>query len=228
MTLKAVLDTFRAEFLAKIPAETTATLQGAIDRLTKEYAQRNMLEMGDNAPDFELPNTVGEWIKLSDRLQRGPVILTFYRGGWCPYCNLELCAYQQILPQIRAVGASLIAISPQTPDESLSTVEKNQLSFDVLSDVGSKVAQAYQLAFTLPDELKQLYTQFGHPLPKFNGTADWQLPIPATFVIAPGRQILLAHRDADYRNRLEPAEALATVITVFGRSPVDLQGVKDR
>jgi peroxiredoxin len=209
MTLKAALDAFRAEFLNKFPADTAATMQHATDQLAQAYASRTVLQVGDLAPDFELPNAVGEQVKLSDRLQHGAVILTFYRGGWCPYCNLELRAYQQILPQIQAAGVSLIAISPQTPDESLSTVEKNQLGFDVLSDVGSKVAQTYNIAFELPEALKQLYTQFGHPLPDVNGTSDWQLPIPATFVIAPNRQILLAQMDVDYRNRLEPSEALA-------------------
>lgn len=209
MTLKTALDAFRAEFLEKFPADIAAVMQQATDRLAGDYATRRMLQVGSDAPDFDLPNALGRSVRLSDRLQQGPVILTFYRGGWCPYCNLELRAYQQLLPQIQSAGVSLIAISPQTPDTSLSTAEKNQLSFDVLSDIGSKVAQDYSIAFELPDELKQLYTQFGHALPDSNGTSDWQLPIPATFVIAPNRQILLAHIDVDYRNRLEPSEALA-------------------
>lgn len=208
MTLKAALDTFRAEFLEKFPADTAATMQQATDQLAQAYASRAVLQVGSLAPDFELPNALGEQVKLSDHLQHGAVILTFYRGGWCPYCNLELRAYQQILPQIQAAGVSLIAVSPQTPDASLSTVEKNQLGFDVLSDVGSKVAQAYKIAFELPEELKQLYTQFGHALPDVNGTSDWQLPIPTTFVIAPNRHILFAQVDVDYRNRVEPSEAL--------------------
>lgn len=209
MTLKTALDAFRAEFLEKFPADIAAVMQQATDRLAGDYATHRMLQVGDDAPDFDLPNALGRSVRLSDRLQQGSVILTFYRGGWCPYCNLELRAYQQLLPQIQSAGVSLIAISPQTPDTSLSTAEKNQLSFDVLSDVGSKVAQDYSIAFELPDELKQLYTQFGHALPDSNGTSDWQLPIPATFAIAPNRQILLAHIDIDYRNRLEPSEALA-------------------
>jgi peroxiredoxin len=209
MTLKTALDTFRAEFLEKFPADIAAVMQQATNQLEQDYATRNRLQVGDRAPDFELPNAVGERIKLSDRLRRGAVILTFYRGGWCPYCNLELRAYQAILPQIRAAGVGLIAISPQTPDASLSTVEKNQLGFDVLSDAGSTVAQAYNIAFELSDKLKQLYTQFGHALPDSNGTPDWQLPIPATFVIDPDQQIRLAHIDVDYRNRLEPLQALA-------------------
>jgi peroxiredoxin len=214
MTLQTALNTFRAEFLEKFSADSAAVMQRATEQLTQDYATRNRLQVGDLAPNFELPNAVGVRVKLSDRLQRGAVILTFYRGGWCPYCNLELRAYQQLLPQIQAAGASLIAISPQTPDASLSTAEKNQLSFDVLSDVGSKVAQAYNIAFELPDELKQLYTQLGHALPDSNGTSDWQLPIPATFVIAPNHQIHLAHIDVDYRNRLEPSEALAIATQV--------------
>jgi peroxiredoxin len=211
MTLKTALDAFRAEFLEKFPADIAAVMQQATDRLAQDYMTRDGLQVGDRAPDFELPNSLGQRVKLSDRLQSGAVILTFYRGGWCPYCNLELRAYQQLLPQIQAAGVRLIAISPQTPDASLSTTEKNQLSFDVLSDVGSKVAQAYNIAFELPDELKQLYTQFGHALPESNGTFDWQLPIPATFAIAPDRRILLAHIDVDYRNRLEPSAVLSAI-----------------
>lgn len=144
-------------------------------------------------------------------MQEGAVILTFYRGEWCPYCNLELRAYQQILPQIKALGASLIAISPQTPDRSLSTIEKNQLSFDVLSDRGSLVAEAYKIAYQLPDELKRIYMQFSHALPDMNGTNDWQLPIPATFAISPYGKILLAHVDVDYRSRLEPEKVLESI-----------------
>lgn len=211
MTLKTSLDEFRAEFLNKVPPEIATTMQRATLQLTQDYASKLPLQVGDLAPDFELPNAFWEKIKLSDRLQQGAVILTFYRGGWCPYCNLELRAYQQILPQIAAAGASLIAISPQTPDASLSTAEKNQLGFDVLSDQGSQVAQAYNLAFELPDQLKALYTQFSHALPDVNGTSDWQLPIPATFVIAPNGKILLAHVDLDYRNRYEPTDALALI-----------------
>lgn len=161
------------------------------------------------APDFTLPNAIGKEVRLTDRLAIGPVILTFYRGGWCPYCNLELRAYQQVLPQIQKLGASLIAVSPQTPDASLSTAEKNNLEFDVLSDVASKIARAYGIAFEIPDELKALYTKLGHALPETNGTDDWTLPVPATFVIDQNGRIALAYIDVDYRNRLEPVEAIA-------------------
>lgn len=208
MNLKAALAAFRAEFLTKFPPDKAAIMQRATDALKTEFKTRQPLAVGDNAPDFYLTNAVGKKIRLSEKLKQGAVILTFYRGGWCPYCNLELRAYQQVLPQIRSLGASLIAVSPQTPDASLSTVEKNHLQFDVLSDVGSCVAQAYGIAFTLPDELKALYTQLGHPLPDTNGTDDWMLPVPATFVIDRNQRIILAHIDVDYRNRLEPMESI--------------------
>lgn len=211
MNLKTALDAFRTEFLEKFPAEKAAIMQRATDELTEAFQTHQFLQVGNLAPDFALTNAVGETVRLRDRLAQGAVILTFYRGGWCPYCNLELRAYQQVLPQIRELGASLIAISPQTPDVSLTTAEKNSLEFDVLSDIGSKAAQAYGIAFELPIYLQQLYHELGHPLPDNNGTEDWQLPIPATFVIAPTGRIVLAHVDVDYRNRLEPAEAIAAL-----------------
>lgn len=209
MNLKAALDAFRAEFLTKFPPDKAAIMQRATDALSQEFTTRQPLAVGELAPDFTLTNAVGKEIHLSEKLKQGAALLTFYRGGWCPYCNLELRAYQQVLPQSRELGASLIAVSPQTPDASLSTAEKNHLEFDVLSDVGSCIAQAYGIAFTLPDELKALYTQLGHALPDTNGTDDWMLPVPATFVIDQNHRIVLAHIDVDYRNRLEPAKAIA-------------------
>jgi peroxiredoxin len=116
-----------------------------------------------------------------------------------------------MLPDLAALGGRVIAVSPQTPDASLSTAEKNGLAFDVLSDRGSRVAEAYGLAFPLPQALRDLSTRFGHPLPAVNGTDDWRLPIPGTFVIAPSGRMLLARADVDYRTRLEPAEALAAL-----------------
>jgi peroxiredoxin len=209
MNLQAALDAFRAEFINKFPADKAAIMQRATDALAKEFIERKNLNVGDIAADFTLTNAIGKPINVTEQLAKGTVILTFYRGGWCPYCNLELRAYQQLLPHIQALGASLIAVSPQTPDASLSTVEKNNLEFDVLSDVGSKVAQAYGIAFSLPDELRKLYTELGHALPDINGTDDWVLPVPATFIINQQRKVILAHIDVDYRNRLEPEAAIA-------------------
>ncbi|MEO0770251.1 MAG: peroxiredoxin-like family protein [Cyanobacteria bacterium J06649_4] len=216
MTLKSQLDAFRSEFVAKFPADKAEIMERATAALEQSFAPT--LKVGDLAPDFTLPNASGQTVTLAEALREGPVVLNFYRGGWCPYCNLELRAYQQALPQIKAAGASLLAISPQAPDASLTTAEKNALEFEVLSDHGSDVAESYGLAFTLPDELQKLYTELDHVLPEVNGTPDWQLPIPATFVIDQEQRIVLAYADADYRNRLEPAEAIAALQKLPARS----------
>ena len=209
MTLKSQLDAFRAEFIAKFPADKAAVMERATAALEHSFVPA--LKVGDKAPNFTLPNATGHLLTLADVLRDSPVILNFYRGGWCPYCNLELRAYQLALPKIKAAGAALLAISPQAPDASLSTAEKNELEFEVLSDEGSTIANDYGLAFPLPDELRQLYTELNHSLPSINGTPDWQLPIPATFVIGQDQRIALAYVDVDYRNRLEPGEAIAAI-----------------
>lgn len=169
------------------------------------------LKKGDHAPDFTLPDATGRNISLSDQLAKGPVILSFYRGGWCPYCNLELRAYQRALPEIKNAGAQLIAISPQTPDASLSTKEKDELEFFVLSDEGGEVAKAYDLLFKLQDELIELYKKSGIDLPAHNGNENWELPKPATFVVDQRGTIVFSHVDSDYKNRTDPEEVIGIV-----------------
>jgi peroxiredoxin len=143
-----------------------------------------MLKVGDRAPAIVLNNAKGQRIDAANLLKKGPVIVTFYRGGWCPYCNLELKAYQEVLPEITAAGATLVAISPEKPDDTLSTTEKNALAFEVLSDVGQKVERAFGLVYEFTEELKSAYRGFGHDIPARNGTPEeWALPVSATYVI---------------------------------------------
>jgi peroxiredoxin len=214
MSLHAELDAFKTEFLAKVPAEIRDAMARADLALACSGIAARALQAGDFAPDFTLPDARGGVITLSRLLARGPVVLSFYRGGWCPYCNLELRALQRALPDIKRLGAELVAISPQTPDESLSTAEKNALSFAVLSDEGSRVAQSFGVAFELAAFLRPIYTRLGHGLPERNGDASWRLPIPATYVIGADRRIALGFVDTDYRNRLEPADVLAALASV--------------
>ena len=169
---------------------------------------------GDPAPDFALAGVDGRTTRLSTALRDGPVVVSFYRGGWCPYCNLELRALQSVLPQVRGLGAQLVAISPQTPDESLSTAEKNALAFPVLSDVGGEVARSFGIAFDLAEALRPIYARFGHALPDRNGDDSWVLPIPATYVIDRSGRIVLAFVDIDYRNRLDPADIVRALQTL--------------
>ena len=211
MSLKAELDAFRSEFMAQVPPEIREAMVRADMELAASGIARRALKAGDRAPDFNLPDARGGHVRLKDLLATGPVVLSFYRGGWCPYCNLELRALQQALPEITHLGAKLVAVSPQTPDESLSTTEKNALSFSVLSDIGSTTAKAFGIAYDLAEELRPIYRRSGHALPEKNGDDSWVLPIPATYVIDTDGTIALAFVDVDYRNRLEPAEILTAL-----------------
>lgn len=216
MALKQELSRERDRWASTLDAPTVALMNRASDSLRTPEALSRALQQGERAPNFRLPNAQGDSIELDGLLCQGPVVLSFYRGQWCPYCNLELRAYQLLLPQLQALGASLVAISPQTPDNSLSTAEKNELNYPVLSDVGLQVARAYGLAFDLPPELVDLHQrQWKNDLVKWNGEeGGWSLPIPATYVIGQDARIALAHVDPDYRDRLEPEAALARLHTL--------------
>jgi len=143
---------------------------------------RNCLKVGDYAANFDLPNAQGKSIKLADLLTKGPVVLVFYRGSWCPFCNRELHSLQEILPKIKAEGASLVAISPQLPESSAATVSKNGLSFEVLSDVGNHTGKAYGLVYSVPKLERPFYSLFGADLPKYNGDESFEIPLPATYM----------------------------------------------
>lgn len=210
------LDEIKVKFAAANAASIVTAYEKGIEELRAEGLERDALKAGEFAPDFTLPDAGGKAVQLSARLRDGPVVLKFYRGGWCPYCNLELRAYQQALPGLLSLGAQLIAVSPEAPDNSLSTMEKNSLAFPVLSDAGGKVAELYRLAFQLSEELKAIYQSRGRDLAKWNG-GSWTLPAPGTFVIGKDRRIALSHVDADYRSRLEPASAIAAVRELSNR-----------
>lgn len=208
MTLKEELLAFYSGLKDRVPGDILETMLGATAELRTSGIQDNALREGSLAPDFVLPGADGSAVRLSELLRNGPALLVFYRGAWCPYCNFELRAYQQVLTQIKAKGASLVAISPQLPHGSLTMQQKNKLEFPVLSDVGSKVARSFGLTFELSPRLQKVYRGFGNDLTKINGSEDWVLPIPATYVIASDFRIAKAHVDVDYTVRMEPQEAL--------------------
>ncbi|WP_435654219.1 peroxiredoxin-like family protein [Cellulophaga baltica] len=167
----------------------------------------NALQVGETAINFTLPNALGKKITLYDELENGPVILMWYRGGWCPYCNMQLHYMQEMLPEFKKLGASLIAITPETPDNSISTKEKNDLEFEVLSDLDNKVGYEYKVVFKLTEDVKEIYEN-GFELSKFNGNDKGELPLAATYIIGQNKVIQYAFLDADYRNRAEPQDLL--------------------
>lgn len=208
MSLSERIQQMSAEAVKRIPADVLATMQKATAKLKVSGIENKALKEGDRAPDFSLPNHKGGEVSIGALLEKGPVVISFYRGEWCPYCNLEIKALQDALPEIVDLGASLVAISPQTPPHSQATAEKNALSFDVLSDHGNRVARQFGLVFTLAEELRPIYEQFGLDLPAYNGEDSFELPIPATYVIGAEGVILKAFVDANYTARLEPDEIL--------------------
>lgn len=212
MTLSKQLADFRAGWRERVPADLQEKMLRHIEHLRSGDGAPKMLDVGDRAPPIILANAKSETVDVGALLKSGPVILTFYRGGWCPFCNLELRAYQELLPQIAAAGASLVAISPEKPDESLSTAEKNALTFQVLSDVGQTVGRAFGLVYEFTDEVKTVYEAFKLDIPARNGApGEWALPVSATYVIGRDGVIVYADLRTDYRDRADPLEVLAAL-----------------
>lgn len=211
MSLKDDLVNFSKSAAERIPAEIRKAFADGIAKLKAAGVGRGAPKPGDKAPDFALPDATGKTVSFQELRGDGPVVLSFYRGEWCPYCNLELRALQTALPEIEALGAQVVAVSPQTPDHSLSATEKNDLTFKVLSDAGNRVARAYGLVFKLSEELRPIYQKFGIDLPAYNGDDSFELPVPATFVIGRDGRVLHAHVDADYTTRLDPEDIVAVL-----------------
>lgn len=193
------------------PAEALAIFDGDAERLAASDLEQAVLPVGAHAPEFALADVDGETVRLEALRARGPVLVTFYRGAWCPYCSVQLRTYQEIAGALEAAGVTLIAISPQQPDGSLSMKEKEQLSFHVLSDPGNDVARAYGLVFSLAEHVRETALAIGTDLPAVNGDDSWELPMPATFLLDSDGTIAWREAHADYRHRAEPTTILAAV-----------------
>ena len=163
------------------------------------------IKVGEKAPDFILNNALGEEVSLKDELKKGPVVLVFYRGAWCPFCNMHLHALQQSLPQFKKYGAQLITVTPQTPDKSAAQIKKDGYPFEVLSDLDSKVMQDYKLYFELPDDLIAVYKKHQLDIEAFNGPGRNVLPVPGSFVIDRKGFVRAMQAETDYKARMEPA-----------------------
>jgi peroxiredoxin len=207
-TLSAKIAEYNAQKAANVPQDILDTMDQATHTLEQSGIADNSLRSGDRAPDFDLPNHTGESRRLTGMLDESSVVLSFYRGGWCPYCNLELNALQQRVEEIEGMSARLVAISPEMPDKSLSTRERHGLSFDILYDQGNRVAELFGLVFTLPESLRPIYEKFSLDIPGYNGDDSFELPMPATYIITRDGTIVHDFVDPDYTHRMEPQEII--------------------
>lgn len=211
-SLQDSIESLKTANQAKASPEKRAAYADGIKAVVTAKVVESAAKVGDLAPDFSLKDMRGSEITLSEQLKKGPVVLTWYRGGWCPYCNTQLAAYQQILPQIEELGAQLIAVSPELPDKSKTTAERGHLKFTVLSDINLKVAAEYGLVFKLTPEVEKLYAEF-FSMKEYNGeeASPNELPLAATYVISPDGKITYAFLNADYTKRAEPRDIIAAL-----------------
>jgi peroxiredoxin len=213
MRLQDQLDAMREDFQSgRFPLVPTPdqldTMQHATQSLIDSQQADYALEAGDAAPEFTLQDADGNAVSSREMLARGPLVATFYRGIWCPYCNFDLQALEAVRPEIKARGASLVAISPQTPANSRKSQRDNKLDFPILSDPGAAVAAEFGLRFSLPEDLIEVYRQFGTDLATVNDDPSGVLPMPARYVIGTDGTIAYAEVNPDYTRRPDPSELL--------------------
>jgi peroxiredoxin len=213
MSLQQKLDAFKADFKGgKAPYFAPSEIYPVMERATAELVAsgqaRRALKAGDMVRDFTLNDPDGKPVSLAKLLKQGPLVITFYRGVWCPYCNLELQGLESTMTAFRDLGANLIAISPQNAVNSRKSVRSNNLTYPILSDPHNEVAAAFGIRFELPDYLVELYKELNNDLPAFNGDDSWTLPMPARYVVGRDGTILYSEVNPDYTHRPEPEDML--------------------
>ncbi|MEM6718859.1 MAG: peroxiredoxin-like family protein [Bacteroidota bacterium] len=211
MSLTIELQKYANASAQKIPQEAQATMRQAIDDLVASDMLSKAFKTGDKLPEIRLSNAIGNIVNVHDILKQNKVIIAFYRGNWCPYCNIQLRALQQAIPEFEAKEAKLVVIGPEAPDNSLTTKEKHELTFEVLSDIDNKVARSLNLVYQLPEDLQKLYKQFGIDLDTNQGNENQELPIAATYVVAQDGTISYHFLEEDYKLRADPQEILAAL-----------------
>ena len=222
-TLAERIQTQLAEMLPRISAEDLEIMQSVTRDLIDQGLSRRAVQPGDTAPDFTLPTPDGREISLEDLRRKGPVVLNFYRGAWCPYCSLELRALDEILPEIRKHGAELVSISPNLPRQTAAFREENPFGFELLCDVDNIVARRYGLVFRLPESLVTVYRKFGIDLEAFDGNDRHELPMPATYVISPAGVVFDGFVHENYLRRMEP-RAILDALDRLAAVPEHAQG----
>jgi peroxiredoxin len=210
-TLKEQLAERKTVADAYAPAETQALHARVIEEIRDSRILDRVLSVGSPAPIFELEDQNGRTVYSSELLQTGRLIIIFFRGRWCPFCVAQLQAMNLVLPQIKHCDASLVAISPQTTNQSSFMADQHKLMFPLLSDSGNKVARSFGLAYRVAEGQQAVYRRAFVNLPFVNGDDSWELPIPASFVIERDGSILYASADPDYTQRPEPSQLLQAI-----------------
>ncbi|MGQ0677290.1 MAG: peroxiredoxin-like family protein [Rhodospirillales bacterium] len=228
MSLKQELQELASAVRARRTAEAQAGIDRLMDGLRAARLAQDCLQVGETAPDFELPDAEGRLVALDRLLRRGPAVIAFYRGGWCAFCNLALRALQRALPAIESRGASLVAISPQINPGPSVTRDKLGLSFPLLTDGGNKVARLFGLTFRLPPDLVELYRRAEIDIAQINGMQDCELPLPATYVVGRHGDVTHAFIEPDFTERAEPADIVAALEQLGGAAPEAAPGLKTR
>ena len=205
------IEQFNNELATQVPQEVLEAFGKSIEDLQKKKIEEKSIKLGEIMPEFLLPNVKNEIINSNEILKNGKMIIAFYRGSWCPYCNLELKMLQDHLPKIKDKNATLVAISPQSPDNSLTVVEKHNLTFEVLTDTDNLFAKQLGISFELQDFVLPYYQALGIDLMHFNKNNDNSLPVPAVFVIDQNGKIIYKFVDANYMNRIDIDELLQTL-----------------
>ncbi len=204
--LNRELQALSAQYEKQLPPDVWQAMEAGIAEVGQSAVMQQAKRTGDQAPDFMLPSAQGPFVRLSDRLAQGPVVLVWYRGGWCPYCNRQLAAWQGMLHELNVAGGQLLALCPDLPDSTMSTAERQGIAFPMLSDTGNVVARSYGLVYELPQAVAELYR--GINLPAYTGNRRMELPLAATYLIDSEGVIRYAHVGADYRQRAEPDEVI--------------------
>ncbi len=207
-SLQQNIKNFKIDMSHKAPADVLALMQRCTDELRASGIENKALGVGQQIPSFRLPDQHGRMHELNEYLKKGPLVINIYRGGWCPYCNMEMKALADTVESIRALGAELIGMSPETPEKAEVSSVQNNLKIDILSDKGNAYSKELGIVFVVPEVLRPIYSQFGIDIPAYNGDDTFTLPLPATYIVRQDGVIHYAFINADYTERQEPADLI--------------------
>lgn len=213
MTLAVKLAALREKFKTLFPAEIEQALEAHMESL-RQGGLAHVINVGDKVADFSVQNQHGETVTLAALLANGPLVLSFTRGSWCPYCAEEVAAWQEAYPQLKEAGGELLILSPQNQAATRKQGKELSLDFNLGSDADNRVAKAVGVAYQFTDALRAIYTQFQLDIPTINQTQEWALPSPARLIIDQSGTVVDIKVDPDYRYRPEPADAIALIRTL--------------